>query len=69
MSQNISQYESEKFKDMGKTVLLKEEIKEYLDEKTQKIDNIVANVKGQIAMLKELRKTLINDVVTGKIRV
>ncbi|MEI6143198.1 MAG: hypothetical protein WCP85_28230 [Mariniphaga sp.] len=54
---------------MGKTVLLKEEIKEYLDEKTQKIDNIVANVKGQIAMLKELRKTLINDVVTGKIRV
>ena len=44
-------------------------IAQYLDEKTQKIDSIVANVKGQIATLKELRKTLINDVVTGKIRV
>ncbi len=44
-------------------------ISNYLDEKTKKIDSIVANVKGQIGTLKELRKTLINDVVTGKIRV
>ena len=41
----------------------------YLDEKTQKIDSIISNIKFQIETLKELRKTLINDVVTGKIKV
>ena len=41
----------------------------YLDDKTQKIDPIISNIKKQIEVLKELRKTLINDVVTGKIRV
>jgi type I restriction enzyme S subunit len=44
-------------------------IANYLDEKTQKIDAIVANIGKQIETLKELRKTLINDVVTGKIKV
>ncbi len=41
----------------------------YLDTQTQKIDSITMNLKGQIEKLKELRKTLINDVVTGKIKV
>lgn len=41
----------------------------YLDEKTQKIDAIVTNIRTQIDTLRELRKTLINDVVTGKIKV
>ena len=44
-------------------------IAKYLDEKTQKIDSIVNNIRKQIETLKELRKTLINDVVTGKIKV
>jgi len=44
-------------------------IANYLDEKTQKIDSIVSNIRSQIETLKELRKTLINDVVTGKIKV
>lgn len=44
-------------------------IANYLDEKTQKIDAIVTNINNQIDTLKELRKTLINDVVTGKIKV
>ncbi len=44
-------------------------IANYLDEKTQKIDAIVSNIGKQIGTLKELRKTLINDVVTGKIKV
>ena len=44
-------------------------IARYLDEKTQKIDIIVTNIKSQIDTLKELRRTLINDVVTGKIKV
>lgn len=41
----------------------------YLDHKTQTIDKIVDNIQYQITTLKELRKTLINDVVTGKIKV
>jgi type I restriction enzyme S subunit len=45
------------------------QIASYLDEKTQKIDVIVANIKTQTETLTELRKTLINDVVTGKIKV
>ncbi len=44
-------------------------IASYLDEKTQKIDAIVANIQKQTEILAELRKTLINDVVTGKIKV
>lgn len=45
------------------------EIATYLDHKTQTIDKIVGNIQKQISTLKELRKTLINDVVTGKIKV
>jgi len=45
------------------------QIAEYLDDKTSTIDNIVENIEKQINVLKELRKTLINDVVTGKIKV
>lgn len=44
-------------------------IANYLIEKTSKIDQIITNIQTQIATLKELRKTLINDVVTGKIKV
>jgi type I restriction enzyme S subunit len=39
----------------------------YLDEKTTHIDRIVSTINTQIDKLKELRKALINDVVTGKI--
>jgi len=44
-------------------------IASYLDEKTVQIEQIIATVNSQINNLKELRKTLINDVVTGKIKV
>lgn len=44
-------------------------IAEYLDEKTSKIDQITTNLSQQIEALKELRKTLINEVVTGKLKV
>jgi type I restriction enzyme, S subunit len=37
--------------------------------KTAHIDRIIATLNSQIDELKELRKTLINDVVTGKIKV
>ena len=45
------------------------EIADYLDTKTTQIDKIIATINTQIEKLKELRKTLINDVVTGKIKV
>ncbi len=44
-------------------------ISNFLDEKTQTIDAIVDNIGKQIETLKELRKALINDVVSGKIKV
>lgn len=45
------------------------EIATYLDAKTSTIDKITTNLQTQIETLKELRKTLINDVVTGKVKV
>ncbi|WP_109831922.1 restriction endonuclease subunit S [Reichenbachiella versicolor] len=45
------------------------DIANYLEKKTSEIDQIVKNIQTQIITLKELRKTLINDVVTGKIKV
>lgn len=44
-------------------------IAEYLDEKNIQIDKIVAAINNQIEKLKDLRKVIINDVVTGKIKV
>ena len=44
-------------------------IADYLDIKTAQIDQIIETINTQIEKLKELRKTLINDVVTGKIKV
>jgi type I restriction enzyme S subunit len=41
----------------------------YLDVKTKSIDRIVATINTQIDKLKDIRKALINDVVTGKIKV
>lgn len=46
-----------------------EEIANYLDHNTATIDAIIGNITKQIETLKQLRKTLINDVVTGKIKV
>jgi len=44
-------------------------IANYLDEKTSKIDKIIETISKKIDLLKEFRKTLINDVVTGKVKV
>ncbi len=41
----------------------------YLDDKTTQIDTILSNIGEQINKLTQLRKTLINDVVTGKLKV
>ena len=44
-------------------------IADYLDTKTSHVDRIVESINTQIDKLIELRKTLINDIVTGKIKV
>ncbi|MBD2107453.1 restriction endonuclease subunit S [Nodosilinea sp. FACHB-13] len=46
-----------------------QEISNYLSQKTNHIDRMIENVNSKIEIQKELRKTLINDVVTGKIKV
>lgn len=51
------------------TLSAQEEIVKFLDTKLNKIAKIIENIQSQITTLKELRKTLINDVVTGKIKV
>jgi type I restriction enzyme, S subunit len=43
-------------------------IANYLDEKTQKIDKIIKIIVRNIELQNEFRKTLINDVITGKIK-
>lgn len=45
------------------------EIANYLDDKTEKIDDIIKTIDKSIQTFKEFRKTLINDTVTGKIKV
>jgi len=50
-------------------VIEQTEIANYLDAKTTTIDNIITNIEKQIEVLTELRKTLINDVVIGKLKV
>ena len=51
------------------SLLEQQVIADYLDAKTGHIDHIVETINTQIDKLKELRKTLINDIVTGKIKV
>ncbi|MEE3148046.1 MAG: restriction endonuclease subunit S, partial [Bacteroidota bacterium] len=46
-----------------------QEIAQFLDSKTTTLDRIIHSTTTQIKTLKELRKTLINDVVTGKVKV
>ncbi|WP_332862211.1 restriction endonuclease subunit S [Janthinobacterium svalbardensis] len=41
----------------------------YLDDKTEKIDCIVNAINIRIETFKELRRVLVNDVVTGKIKI
>lgn len=50
------------------TVSVQDEIVKFLDAKLDTITKIIANIHTQIVTLKELRKTLINDVVTGIIK-
>ena len=46
-----------------------QQIVEYLDEQTQKIDNTISIEEKRIKLLKEYRQSLISEVVTGKLKV
>lgn len=50
---------------------IEEQIKiaNHIKSKTESISKVLQNIETQIITLKELRKTLINEVVTGKVRV
>ena len=42
------------------------EIVAYLDDKCNKIDAIIKMIESKIELLKELKRSLINEVVTGQ---
>ena len=46
-----------------------QQIVEYLDEQTQLIDKTISIEEKRIELLKEYRKSLISEVVTGKRKV
>ena len=45
------------------------QIAEFLEAKAGLIEKIITNIQSQITTFKELRETLINDAVTGKIKI
>ncbi|MGR7813218.1 restriction endonuclease subunit S [Lacinutrix undariae] len=67
--ENISKTQIENFYIQLPPIKEQQQIADYLDTKTSNIDKIVKNIETQIITLKELRKTLINEVVTGKVKV
>ena len=48
------------------TDLEQQEIADYLDLQSEKINAIVSNINTQIQKLQTLRKSLINEIVTGE---
>ena len=46
-----------------------QQIADYLDEQAGKIDQIIGAINTKITKLREFRKVLINDVVTGQVRI
>ena len=67
--ENISKTQIENFYIQLPPLNEQQQIADFLGAKTNTIDNIINNIETQITILKELRKTLINEVVTGKVKV
>ena len=44
-------------------------IADYLDNKVAGIDSCISNINQQISLLQERKQIIINDVVTGKVKV
>ena len=45
------------------------DIADYLDDKTSKIDSYISQCNKMISLLQERKQIIINDVVTGKVKV
>jgi type I restriction enzyme S subunit len=46
-----------------------ERISAYLDEKTAKIDSLIADITAQIEKLQKYRQIVIHDAISGRIKV
>ena len=65
----LSQEEISSFQILIPTKNEQQQIVEYLDEQTQKIDSTIEKETQRIKLLKEYRQSLISEVVTGKVDV
>jgi type I restriction enzyme S subunit len=65
----ISQHKVNEFPIVKPTYEQQQQIVEYLDEQTSKIDATINKEEKRIELLKEYRQSLISNVVTGKIKV
>lgn len=67
--------QSASYKEIGKIPVLvppmeeQQKIADFLEEKSAQIDSTIEGINRQIELLGEYRKQVINDVVTGKVRV
>ncbi|MCS4536042.1 restriction endonuclease subunit S [Corynebacterium sp. HS2168-gen11] len=50
-------------------IAIQTEVADFLDSKTAEIDGLMADIDRQVELLRRYRKQIINDVVTGKVRV
>jgi type I restriction enzyme, S subunit len=66
---NLSTTVLQKFRIPNPPLQIQQQIADYLDEQTGKIDLIITTINTKITKLKVYRKVLINDVVTGRVRV
>ena len=66
---NISQEKIKSLKLPFPNASEQEQIADYLDKQTAKIDQVIALKTAHIEKLKEYKSVLINDVVTGKVQV
>ena len=67
--QNLAQDNFKNFIYVQPAIKEQQAIANYLDDKTQKIDNLIEKATKAIALLKERRTALISSAVTGKIDV
>lgn len=75
MTNQLRDGQSINFKTFSRTSYLlpplveQQEIAAFLNEKTLEIDSAISGIKRQIELLRRYRKQVINDAVTGKVRV
>lgn len=66
---SLSQEKIGNFQAYFPSVEEQEEIADYLDEECEKIDDIIQNLEKQVAIMKQHKRSLIYEYVTGKKRV